>query len=312
MMKPPFEHSLNRSGVIVRFTGEATGNWYWLVDLLQGLDIEVSLANPLQIKAIAYARVKTDKVDAKTLTHLLRTDFLPTCYLPKPEQRANRDLLRIRAGLVVRRTQFKNIIHGVLEKFNINLPYSNIWGGVGHEALDKVSLPLPYSEFIKQILVHIDHLNSQISYWDKKIQAQIPLCIDAQRLLTVPGIGNIWALTIIYESGPITRFLRAKHYVAYAGLVPKTRATSDNYWNGHLCRQANMYLKRAYMEVAIVALKSRGLDIRMVHYYERIKRRKGIGVAQVALARKIAMVIYHMLKQEIDYDTCMARNRMAG
>lgn len=295
-----------------KVTVEATGNWYWLVDLLQSINLDVSLANPLQTKAIAYARVKTDKVDAKTLTHLLRTDLLPTCWIPEREQRNNRDMLRARTTLVEIRTQCKNIIRGALEKFNIKLPFSNIWEGVGREVLEKVSLSMPYSEFIKQLLVHIDHLTPQIDYWEKKIHEQIPLSEDAQRLLAVPGVGNIWALTILYETGPIVRFPRAKRYVAYAGLVPKTKGTSDKYWNGHLCKQANMYLKCAYLEVATSALRARDTDRRILFYYHRVLKRKGKGVAKVALARKIATVVYHMLKGKIDYATCMARNKMAG
>lgn len=291
---------------------EATGNWYWLVDLLQSLNLDVSLANPLQTKAIAYARVKTDKVDAKTLTHLLRTDLLPTCWIPEREQRNNRDMLRSRLTLVKIRTQCKNIIRGMLEKFNIKLPFSNIWEGIGREALEKVSLSMPYYEFLKQLLVQIDNLTPQIDYWEKKIREQIPLSEDAQRLLKVPGIGNIWALTILYETGPIVRFPNAKRYVAYAGLVPKTKGTSDKYWNGHLCKQANMYLKCAYMEVATSALRVHDIDQKLILYYRRTAKRKGEGVAKVALARKIATIVYHMLREKIDYATCMERNKMAG
>ncbi len=291
---------------------EATGNWYWLVDLLQSLNLDVSLANPLQTKAIAYARVKTDKIDAKTLTHLLRTDLLPTCWIPEKEQRNNRDMLRSRLTLVKIRTQCKNIIRGMLEKFNIKLPFSNIWEGIGREALEKVSLSTPYYEFLKQLLVQIDNLTPQIDYWEKKIREQIPLSEDAQRLLKVPGIGNIWALTILYETGPIVRFPNAKRYVAYAGLVPKTKRTSDKYWNGHLCKQANMYLKCAYLEVATSALRVHNIDQKLILYYRRIVKRKGEGVAKVALARKIATIVYHMLREKIDYATCMERNKMAG
>lgn len=290
---------------------EATGNWYWLVDLLQSINIDVALANPLQTKAIAYARVKNDKVDAKTLAHLLRTDLLPTCWIPNKEQRDNRDMLRIRVSLVRMRIVCKNLVRGILGKFNIVISHRNIWEGCGREALERVSLNMPYSEFIKHLLVDIDHLTQQIDYWNGKIKEQIPLCDDARRLLAVPGIGEITALTIIYETGPITRFPRAKRYAAYAGLVPRTRESSDKPRRGHLCKQANMYLKYAYIEVANAALKSSRIDRRLDCYHSRVKRKRGEGVAKVALARKIAVIVYHMLKEKIDYATCIERNRMA-
>lgn len=117
---------------------EATGNWYWLVDLLQSMNLDVLLANPLQTKAIAYARVKNDKVDAQTLTHLLRTNFLSTCWIPDQEQRNNRDMLRARTTLVEIRSLCKNIIRGILGKFNVRLPVSNIWEGIGRACLEYV------------------------------------------------------------------------------------------------------------------------------------------------------------------------------
>lgn len=246
------------------------------------------------------------------LTHLLRTNFLATCWIPDKEQRANRDMLRARLTLVKIRTQYKNIIHGILEKFNIKLPFSNIWTGMGREALEKVPLSAPYNEFLRQLLVHIDCLTSQIDYWEEKIRAQIPVSENAQRLLEVPGIGNIWALTILYETGPIERFLCAKRYVAYAGLVPKTKGSADKYRNRHLCKQANMYLKCAYLEVATAALRARAIDQKLLSYYQRLLRRKGKGIAKVALARKIATLVYYMLREKIDYATCLARNKMAG
>jgi len=291
---------------------EATGNWYWLVDLLQSLNIEVHLANPLQTKAIAYARVKNDKVDSKTLAYLLKNDLLPTCWIPDREQRNNRDMLRIRARLVRMNTVCKNIIRSIMGKFNITPPYTNIWGSLGREFLMGLSLGMPYDEIVKNLLVIIDDLTVQINDWDKRIQEQVVLSEAAQQLLTVPGVGKIWALTILYETGPIERFYSAKSYIAYAGLAPKTWETGGKYRNGHLCKQANMYLKYAYIEVATVAVKARDLDSVLRLYYHRLVKRKGKGVAKVALARKIAMIVYYMLRGRIDYATCMARRRVAG
>jgi len=163
-----------------KITVEATANWYWLVDLLQDMGREVLLANPLQTKAIAYARVQDDKVDARTLTHLLRTDLLPTCWIPNKEERSIRDMLRIRLSLLVMRTRFKNIIWAILTKFNINIAGS-LWNENGrdsletiitqseHDDLARLVLPPPYGEAIRQALLHIDYLSEQIDYWKKKI-----------------------------------------------------------------------------------------------------------------------------------------------
>ena len=101
---------------------EATRNWYWLVDLLQQKGMEVKLSNPVQTKAIAQAKVKTDKVDAKMLVHLMEADLLPTCWIPDRKTRDLREFLRFRNKLVRLRTQLKNGVWAVLSKQNINPP----------------------------------------------------------------------------------------------------------------------------------------------------------------------------------------------
>ncbi len=307
-----------------RVTVEATGNWYWLVDLLQDLGLEVLLANPLQTKAIAHARVKNDKVDARILTHLLRTELLPTCWIPAKADRDIRDLLRIRLNLLGYRTQLKNVIRSILAKFNITLNPTNIWCGAGRDSLlQTMQTPAPGStepqllpsvsqEATKQYLQHIDHLSDQIDYWEKIIDRQAGLSNDAQLLMTFPGIGKLSALTIVYETGPIARFLGAKQYTAYVGLVPITKSSADKQHHGHLCKQANLYLKRIFVEIALNALRSSKTDRRLIHYHQRMSKRKGMGIARIALARKIALIVYHMLREKIDYQTAMTKNNMAG
>ncbi len=221
-------------------------------------------------------------------------------------------MFRVRARLVRMRVVCKNIIRSILGKFNITFPYTNIWGGSGREFLAGVSLGMPYDAIIKNFLTIIDALTVQINDWDKRIQEQVVLSGEAQRLLTVPGVGKIWALTILYETGPIERFPSAKRYVAYAGLVPRTYGSGGKYWNGHLCKQANVYSKYAYIEVATAAVKSQDLDSVLRLYYRRIVKNKGMGVARVALARKIATIVYQMLQWQMDYVSCMTKRRMAG
>lgn len=307
-----------------RVTVEATGNWNWLVDLLQQLQMDVALANPLQTKVIAHARVKNDKVDARMLNHLRRTDLLPTCWLPTPTDRNQRDSLRIRLNLIHCRTQFRNAIRAILAKFNINLTPYNIWRGSGRDALLAITRPrdpncpeaqrLPpiYGLAINQYLWHADCLSDQIEAWEKTLDQQMALSAEAKRLMTFPGIGKLSAFTILYETGPITRFPDAKRYAAYVGLVPKTKSSADKQRHGHLCKQANMYLKRIFVEVALHASRSRYTDDRLIKYHQRIMKRKGKGIARIALARKITGLVYYMLKDEIDYQTVMAKNNMAG
>lgn len=322
--KPAIQQFLEPLGDECKIAVEATGNWYWLVDLLQDLDLEVRLANPLQTKVIAHARAKNDKIDARMLAHLLRTNLLPTCWIPEKEERNMRELLRIRLRLLRFRTQHKNYLRSILAKFNITIDYRNIWRGSGRDVLETyitpterqtlehITLPTPYREATKQVLRNIDFLSDQIEYWEKIINNQADQSADAQHLLTVPGIGKLSALTILYETGPVDRFPCAKHYASYAGMVPRTMISANKHRHGHLFKQSNMYLKRIYIETAKHILHTQHSDIRLRDFHNRLSKRKGNGIATVALARKIAMIVYHMLKEKIDFATAMTRNQMAG
>ena len=110
---------------------EVTPSWYWLYDCLEDEGFKVKLSHPLKTKAIAYAKVKTDKVDPATLAHLLRNNLLPLSYVPEKLVRLNRELLRYRASLVKIQTGIKNKVHTILAKNNISHGYSDLFGKEG-------------------------------------------------------------------------------------------------------------------------------------------------------------------------------------
>ena len=278
---------------------EATRNWYWFVDLLQEMGIKVSLSNPIQTKAIAYARVKNDKVDAQTLAHLLRTDLLPTCWIPEGVERNLREILRFRMKMVHTRTQLKNLVRSYLAKQNLHSPYENIWRGKGRKWLEKAPLKTPHKEMLQESLKQETLLSEIIETWEKKIRDMTKQTLEVRIVESLPGGGFVTALTIITETGPIKRFPSAKRYVAYVGLAPKTHGSGDKYKSGHLCKQANLTLKWAFIEVATGAVKK---DTALGDYYFRITRKKGKSVAKVAVARKIAKMVYYMLMNGIDYE----------
>lgn len=280
---------------------EATRSWYWFVDLLQEMELDVVLSNPVQTKAIAYAKVKTDKVDAKMLSHLLRSDLLPLSWIPDREQRRLREKLRMRLKLVRVGTQLKNLVRSVLAKLNIKLKHTDIWKGEGRKELEALDLADPYGKILPQALALIDALTGFIDSWEADVKAEgrgIPEC---RLLKTAPGIGDISALTILYESGPIDRFPSCKSYSSYAGFAPKVKGSAGKFRVGHLSKQANMYLKWIYVEIANAIVRSGKGPL--WEYYRRIMRKKGKRVAKIALARKISRMVYHMIKSQIDYAT---------
>jgi len=285
-------------------TVEANRNWYWFVDLLQDMGVPVQLSNPFQTKAIAWARVKTDTVDARMLAHLLKANLLPTCWIPDQQHRNLREFVRFRTKLVRLRTQVKNHLRALLSKHNLHPPLQSLWGPKGRKYLQRLSLGYPQDQILIQSLEIIDLLDHQIHTWNETIRQQIKHTTELKLLCSAPGIGPILAITILLETGPITRFPSAKKYAGYAGLVPKVHSSAGKtHYGGHLSRQANLTLRWAFVEAATDATKG---DSQWSRFYRRMASRKGKSIAKVALARKMSKMVYHMLKRNIDYQTYLS------
>lgn len=288
-----------------RLALEANRNWYWLVDLIEDMGLPVVLSNPFQTKAIAWARVKTDKVDARMLAYLLKANLLPTCWIPDTEHRNLREFVRFRTKLVRLRTQVKNGIWALLSKHNLHPPLDHLWGPRRRRYLKGLSLGYPHDEIIKQCLEIIDLLSQQIGIWDEAICERIKNTPELRLLCSIPGIGPVTGITILLETGPISRFPSAKKYAGYAGLAPRVRSSAGKtHYGGHLSRQANLMLRWAFVETATGAIRR---DSQWSSFYRRIAARKGKSIAKVALARKMSKMVYQMLKGNIDYQTYLSR-----
>lgn len=170
---------------------ESTSNWYWLSDLLLSSGVDLRLGHSKYIKAISYAKVKTDAVDAATLAQLLRSDLVPEAHMVSPEWREARDLLRARLQIVGQQVRCKNTVEGLLAQYNVT--------SLG-------ALP-PLVQLRTQLL---DEQMQLLSTQAKRLEHELhPLLIpteDVQRLLWVPGIGKLVALTIVLEVDGIERF----------------------------------------------------------------------------------------------------------
>jgi transposase len=272
---------------------EATPSWYWLYDLLEDEGFGVKLSHPLKTKAIAYAKVKTDKVDSATLAHLLRSDLLPLSYVPQKPVRLNRELLRYRASLVKVQTGIKNKVHTILAKNNISHGYSDLFGKEGMTFLRSVSLPENYKIALEGYLSVLETVRQKIQVASGRVQKLAEADQDAMLLMTVPGVGYYSALLIKSEIGDIKRFPSAKQLCSYAGLVPSTYASGNTCYHGHITKQGSRWLRWILIEAAIHAAKRTGP---LRRFYYKVERKKGGKVAKVATARKLLEWIYHMLR----------------
>jgi transposase len=277
---------------------ESTPSWYWLYDSLEDEGFDVKLSHPLRTKAIAYAKVKTDKVDSTTLAHLLRSDLLPLSYVPERSVRLSRELLRYRASLVKIQTRVKNKIHMVLAKNNVSNEYSDLFGKAGMSFLRSLSLPESYKIALDGYLTVLDAVRNEIKIVSSKVQQVAEQDPDAILLMSIPGVGYYSALLIKSEIGDIRRFPSAKRLCSYSGLVPSTHQSGNVSYHGHITKRGSKWLRWILIESAIHVAKRPGP---LRRFYYKVERKKGGQIAKVATARKLLEWIYHILRDGMSY-----------
>lgn len=290
----------------VRVVLEAGGNWYWMCDLLDGMGIDNILCHPLKTKAIASARIKTDKIDSRILSHLGRMDFVPEAYKPDMATRHLRELLRYRASMVKVRTATKNKVHALLARLNVPNPYSDLFGKKGIAYLEGLKLLPVYREALDGYLRLLAAVGEELSYAEVLVNKAREHSQGAQLLETIPGVGPILSLTILAEVGDAARFHSAKHLASCAGLVPSVSQSGNSTRHGHITRAGSSWLRWALVEAAIHASMRPGP---LRDFYIRLKRRKGNKIARVAVARKLATYVYHMLREGKEFSKVVAYNR---
>jgi transposase len=279
-------------------TIEATRNWYWLYELLEEEGFSVKLAHPMKVRLIAEARIKTDAIDAHVLAQLERTGFLPQAYIPPRDVRDKREILRYRLSLVGMRTGLKNRVHAILDKLGISHPFSDLFGRAGREFLATVPLRDVYREELDGYLSAISFLDQEIKKITREIKASLRDDPRAELLMTIPGIGHLTAHLLLCEIGDIHRFASAKKLSSYAGLVPSLSQSAHHRWHGSITKQGNRYLRWAMVEAAQKAMTG---DPRLALFYRKLKKEKGSAKARVAVARKLLVAVYHVLKYQKPY-----------
>jgi len=289
---------------------EASGTWWWLVDLLEGLGHRPMLSHPKQTKAIAAARLKNDRVDAERLLLLLRGDLLPRVWIPPKALREARELLRHRVSLVWVRTGIKNRLLALLARRNVQPPRSKGWWTQrGRQDLQALPLSAIPSTIREDCLALLRLLDEQIRRLDLELIARWGADPRVQRLITIPGIGPFTAILLVLELGDIYRFPSAKHLASYVGLTPRVRASADRIRLGHISKEGNRLVRWALVGAATQAARRPG-PLRA--WVRLVQQRKGKKVARVALARRLAEIVYHVWKEEIDYFTVLRRSGVRG
>lgn len=274
---------------------EATFNWYYFLNVVEPLGLELHLVHPWKTRAIASARIKHDRLDSRVLAELLRTGFLAEAWIAPREVREQRQLLRYRVHTVQWATRAKNSIHGVLNRNGIRSPLRSPFGPQGREFLGEVELPGTDRWEVEGQLARLDLLAGQLSELDREIRRRCRTSPVAQALEQIPGIGPFIALLLLAEIGDIQRFPTAKHLASYTGLVPSLYASGERRWGGAITKQGSSVLRWALVQAAHRA----ALSPRFQEFYQRQRERHGAGKATVALARKLATIAYYRWRQAL-------------
>lgn len=289
---------------------EASGTWWWLVDVLDQLGHHPVLSHPKQTKAIAAARLKNDRVDAERLALLVRGDLLPTVWIPPVDLREARELIRHRVRLVWVRTGIKNQLQALLARRNLQPTTSRTWITVrGQRELAALPLgPIP-STIREDCRALLRLMDEQIRRMDHELARRWGDDPRVRHLMSIPGIGPVIAMLLVLELGDIHRFPSAKHVASYAGLTPRVRDSGEYSRRGHISKEGNRLLRWALVLAATQAARRPG-PLRA--WFRVVQGRKGKKVARVALARRLAEIVYQVWKGERDYGRVLRRSAVQG
>ncbi len=293
---PAFAESLATEDHVVI---ESTSISWAIVDLIAQHAGRVTISNPMQTKAIAQAKVKTDKVDAKVLAQLGAADFLAEVWVPDRDTRALRRRCAHRQALVRQRTAQRVRVHAILQRNLLELPVTDVFGKKGRRLLEAATLPEHEREQVDSALRLHDALQAEIDEVERRLAREALASEDIRRLMTIPGIGPMTALGLVGVIGDIRRFPSHRHLVGYLGLDPKVRQSGEREARtGHISRQGQAHARALLCEAANAAVRVPG-PLRA--FFERLRARRGFGIALVATARKLAVVAWHMLRKGEDY-----------
>jgi len=287
-----FGRSLGKEDEVVI---EATGNAMAVVRVLSPYVGRVIVANPLQVKAIAHAHVKTDKIDAGVLASLRAA-----IWLPDADTERLRRLVARRSQVVRHRTQIKNEVHAILHAHLIPpCPHADLFGRLGRTWLARQVVPDDERSAIDRHLRELDRLSEDLGILDREI-AQTAINDPAvKRLLTITGVNLIVAAGLVAAIGDVRRFSEPQKLVSYVGLNPRVRQSGLGLaQHGRISKRGRSHARAMLVEAAWAASKAPG-PLRA--FFLRIRSRRGHQIAAVAVARKLAVLCWHLLTKGADY-----------
>ena len=287
---------------------ESTSYTRWFAEMLAGLGHELVVGDAAKIRAKETRKQKHDRRDAEHILNLLMKGDFPKIWLPEAAERDVRVLVEHRHQLVELRTRAKNGLQAIALNWGVRRR-QRLWSAQGQEELQKI----PLREGMGRRRADLMQLVRQLSLWikelDQRIAEEVSRRPDARRLMTHPGVGPQTALATVLVLGPVERFPNDRHLTSYLGLIPQEDSSAGRQRFGHLTKQGNRLMRFLLVEAAGIASR---YDERLRRVYRRLAFRKGAAIAKVAVARKLAIRLYIMLRDGIDYQEFCRRGSHAG
>lgn len=258
----------------------------------------VVVANSLQVKAIAHARIKTDKVDAYTLARLLQADFLPSVELPDEKTWALRQLVSHRRLLVKQRVAVKNTILAIFHRCLICTPQGDAFSARGRRWMRSVKLAAAQHFLVHNALELLEAIEARIEATDQALLKTAAIEEQAQLLMTIPGVGVTVAMGLLAAIGDIRRFPSPGQLASYFGLVPRVSQSAGRCHHGRITKAGPGNARSLAIEAAQALARSPS-PIATTFY--RVRHKKGYNVAVTALARKLIVLVWYMLQNGEPY-----------
>jgi transposase len=292
-----FYRELAARGMKVRVGMAASGQARWFERLLAELNFELWIGDATVIHAKRVRKQKTDRQDAQLILGLLLEDRFPQIWVPSWENRDLRQLLWHRHRMVQARTRIMNQLQAVAINEGLRCK-KRLWGESGREQLEAFRLAPWASRRREDLLKLLDGLNPTIAELTQAIEQEVEKCPEAQRLRTHPGVGPLTALAFVLIIGRADRFQCGKQIASYLGLVPVEDSSGNRRRLGHITKQGSSMLRFLMVEAAQVTVRNLP---EWRSQYLHLTIRRGRKIAKVAMARKLAVRLYWMMRKEWDF-----------
>lgn len=277
---------------------EATTNTWAVAAILEPFAAAVIVSNPLRTRAIAAAKIKTDRIDALVLAQLLRSDFLPTVWTPDEPTRTLRHQATERANLSADRTRLKNRVHAVLHQRLLAPPVADLFSKAGMTWLAHLPLDSAGQLTLERHLRQLAQVQQEIQLLDQQLATHAYAHPQVKLLMTLPGFDYTVAESVFAVLGDVTRFADADRAAAYFGLVPSTHQSGGHCYHGHITKQGSRHGRWLLIQAAQhVGAHPGPLGV----FFRRLAKKKNRNVAVVATARKLVTIAWHMLKNNEPY-----------